>query len=144
MDPLKDAGPLKGMDRLPDFAPVLCNKDKLCLPLAGNLDLHILVNVPISVTGNSNGLGPVLYIGHNPPNQNGRAKYRSIQDCPDCPIGAFPHFFQIILRHSGGVGGDGCAFHRHTVFLCGIGAVHRHLIICLVPVSQSQIIVLCL
>ena len=91
-----------------------------------------------------NRLLPVLYAGLDTFYHNGSPEYRSVQHGTDGAVGALPHLMKIVLRHSGGVGGDGGAFHRHPVLLGGVGSVHGHLIPCLIPVLQAQIIIFCI
>ena len=59
------------------------------------------------------------------------------------PVGALPHFLRIVFCHPGCIWCNSGTFNRNTVFFRCQRGIHRHLIVGLVAVLQSQIIVLC-
>ena len=118
--------------------------DQFHLACSRNLHLGSLIHISVSMSGDGNGLLPVLHAGFNPFYHDGRTENRSVQDRPDRSVGALPHLLQIVLLHAGRVGGNGGALDCDAVLLCGFRGIHRYLIICGVSVLQAQIIILCL
>ena len=91
MDALKDAGTLELMNQLPDLRTVCPSEYQLGFSRTGNLDLRIFIDIAIGMTGDGDGLGPILHIGHDPLDQDGRPEHGSVQDGADSAIGALPH-----------------------------------------------------
>ena len=113
--------------------------------LAGlvRVEIHALIDVAVGVTGDGDGLFPVLHHGTDGVDEDGRAEHGAVQNGADGAVGALPHLRQLrILFHALLVGGDGGALDRHTVFPRGVGGIHRYLILRLVAVQQAQVIVL--
>ena len=107
------------------------------------VEVHALVHVAVGVTGDGDGLFPVLYHGLDGVDQDGGAEHGAVQNGTDGAVGALPHLRQLgILLHALLVGGDGGALDRHTVFPGGIGGVHCHLVLGLIAVQQPQVIIL--
>ena len=113
--------------------------------LAGLLgaEVHALVHVAVGVTGDGDGLLPVLHHGLDGVDADGGPEHGAVQDGADGAVGAFPHLCQLgVLLHALLVGGDGGALDGHAVLLGGVGGVHRHLVLRLVAVEQTQVVVL--
>ncbi len=85
---------------------------------------------------------PVLHAGFDPFDYDRRAEHRAVKHRADRPVRAFPHFLQIVFLHARRVRRDRRTFDCHAVFLRGVRGIHRHLVVRLVAVFQSEIIVL--
>ena len=142
VDALYDAGAGKIVNQLPRLRAVLRGKDQLRLSPPRDLDLRVLVHIAVRMAGDRDRLRPVLHIRDNPLDQDGRAEHGPVKDRPDRAVRALPHLFQIILGHPRGVRRDRRTFDRHTVLFGRLRGIHRHLIIRLVAVLQTEIIVL--
>ena len=104
---------------------------------------QFFVHVAVGVAGDGDGGLPVLYNRVDHGQHDGRPEGSAVQVGPDGAVGRLPHLGELgILLHSLLVGGDGGALHRHAVFLRGPGGVDGHLVSCLVPVEQPQVVVL--
>ena len=108
------------------------------------MEFRILIDIAVSVTGNGDGFLPVAHAGLDSLHNNGGTENRAIQDSPDGAVGALVHLLQVIFLHTGVIWRNGGALHSHTVLLRRLGGVHRHLVVRLVAVFQSQIIILCI
>ncbi len=142
VDALEDARSGELMDQLPDLGPVRPGEHQLSLARPGHLDLRILVHIAVCMAGDGDRLGPVLHIGHDAVDQDGGAEYRAVQDGADGAVGALPHLLQVIFLHPGSIGGDGGAFHGHSILQRGVGGVHCDLVVRGIAVLQAQVIVL--
>ena len=101
-----------------------------------SVEIHALVHVAVGVTGDSDGLFPVLHHGLDGVDQDGGAEHSTVQNGADGAVGALPHLRQLgILLHALLVGGDGGALNRHSVFPGGVGGIHRHLVLGLIAVQ---------
>ena len=143
MHTLDDARAVKFMDGLPHFCPVSRSKYQLRLSGARHLHLRCLVHIAVRMTGNGDGLLPGAHRGLNAFHHDRCTKNSAVQNGADRSIGALPHFLQIIFCHTGSVGGDGGTFNCNTVFFRCQRGIHRHLIVGLIAVLQTQIIILC-
>ena len=136
VDALEDARSGELMNQLPDLDPVRPGEHQLSLARPGHLDLRILVHIAVCMAGDGDRLGPVLHIGHDAVDQDGGAEYRAVQDGADGAVGALPHLLQVIFLHPGSIGGDGGAFHGHSILQRGVGGVHRDLVVRGIAVLQ--------
>ena len=140
---LDDAGTLEIKDGLAgELLAVLIGEDHLGLARTGDAVLHGLVNVAVSVTGDGDGLLPAgdhrLDLG----DEDRGAEDRTVQRRADGGVGGLPHLLQVVLLHPLEVGGDGGALHAHVVDFDGLGRLDGDLVIGLVPVGQTQVIIL--
>ena len=136
---LYDAGTLEIEDGLPGLGAVGRGIDQLSPAGAGHLVFHRLVEVAVSVTGNGDGLLPVLHHRGDTLYHDGGAEHGAVQDGPDGGIGGLPHLGELVLLHPLGVGGDGGTLDRHAVLPGGLGGVHRHLVAGALPLGQAQV-----
>ena len=94
------------------------------------------------MTGHGDGLFPVLHHRVDEGHHDGSPESSAVQIGADGAVGAFPHLGQLgVFLHPLLVGGDGGALHRHAQARRSLGGVDGHLILCLVPVQQAQIVV---
>jgi hypothetical protein len=101
-----------------------------------------LVLIPKAVTGDHDGLIPVLHDPRDVRADDRLAEDRPVQDVSDGPVRRRVHPFQPELLHPGLVGGDGGALDRNPVFLGGLGRFERNLIVGGVPVLDAKVKVL--
>ena len=139
---LDNAVGLEIVDQLAGFLALSIGHNQLRLTAALHLHLGVLVHIPISVTGNGNGLCPGRNVGGNALDQDGGSEHGTIQDGTDGAVGGLPHFLQVVFGHSCCVGCNGSALYSHTVFLGGFCAVQGHLVTGFIPVNQSQVVVI--
>ena len=139
---LNDPRAVKGMDQFSFFCSVCACIDQLHFSGSRNFHLSPFINVSVRMSCDRNRLFPVFHTGFNTFYHDRRTEHCAVQDGTDGAVGAFPHFFQIILAHTGGIGGNRSALHRHLIFFCGICGINGHLIIRLIAVFQSKIIIL--
>ena len=78
MDTLNDTCSVEIMDQFTGFGAVCCGEYQLCLTGAGYLDLSIFIHIAVSMTGNGNGLGPVLDIRNDTLYQNRCTEYSTV------------------------------------------------------------------
>ena len=126
------------MNQLTGLPAVLAGDHQLRLTIGTHLHFRVFVNVAVSVTGDGDRLLPGGNKGGDALYYNRRAEYGAIQNRTDGTVGGFPHLLQMVFIHSGGIGGDGGAFHRHAVFLSGISGIKGHLVVSLVAVFQAK------
>ena len=141
---LNDTTSRKIMDQFSCFRSILRGKYKFGLSGPRHLDLCILINISVRMAGKSDGFFPVSHTGFNSLYNDRRSENRAIQNCPDGPVGAFPHFLQIVLCHSRCIWCNGSTLNSYTVFFGGFRTFHRNLIICRIPMLQTKIIIFCL
>ena len=141
VDALDDAGALELMDGPAGLLPALIRKDQF--GPAGALDavLHILVNIPVGVTGEDDRLFPGPDIGFDPAAQDGSAEDRAVQGSADGPVGALVHIVEPVLLDAGGIGSDRSAFDSYAQPLCRFGSLDRDPVAGLISLFQSQIII---
>ena len=96
------------------------------------------------MTRNGNGLGPVLDIRNDTVYEDGCAEYRTVKNGTDGSVGALPHFLQVILLHTGAVGGDGCALDCNAVLEGCICGIYGYTVVGCISVLQTEIVILCL
>ena len=95
------------------------------------------------MTGDGDGLFPVLHHGVDAVDEDGGPEHGAVQNGADGAVGAFPHLGQLgIFLHALLVGGDGGALHGHAQAAGGVGGVHGDLVLGLVAVQQAQVIIL--
>ena len=140
---LKDSRSVKCMNHFPCLRAILCGKHKFCLPGPGHLYLRVLIYISVSMSGQCNRLLPVAHTGFYSLNDNRCAEHSAIQRSTNCPIGAFPHLFEVIFFHTRRIGGNGGTFHSHTIFSGSLRTVQCHLIFCGIAVFQPQVVILC-
>ena len=141
MNALQNTGAFKLMYRFSDFRTVLCRKYEFRLSGARYFDFRVFINIAVSMTGQRNRFFPVLYTGFNSLYNDRCPKHGAVKRGADRPVRTFPHFFQMIFRHARRIGRDRRAFDRHSVFLCRLRRIDRHLIVCLIAVFQAEIII---
>ena len=78
VDTLNDTCSIKIMDQFTGLGAVCCSKYQFCLTGAGYLDLSIFIHIAVSMTGNGNGLGPVLDIRNDTLYQNRCTEYSTV------------------------------------------------------------------
>ena len=122
------------MNQLTGLPAVLAGDHQLRLTIGTHLHFRVFVNVAVSVTGDGDRLLPGGNKGGDALYYNRRAEYGAIQNRTDGTVGGFPHLLQMVFIHSGGIGRDGGAFHRHAVFLSGVSGIKGHLVVSLVAV----------
>ncbi len=144
MLPLDNARPGKFMDQLPGLCTILRRIHQLTFAGARDLHLACLVHIPIGMAGNRNRLLPVPDARLDALDRNRGAEYGAVKNRADGTVGAFPHLFEIIFRHTGSVGGNGSAFDGHAILLGGLRRVKSYLVIRLIAVLQAQIVIFCL
>ena len=125
------------MDQLAGFLAVFIGKDQLAF--SGTVNAHLCgpVQVAVGVAGQGDRLFPGFHVRLDAFYQNGGPEYGSVQGGPDGGVGAFPHFFQVILLNTLQVGGNGGAFYRDAIFFGGLRRVDGHLVLGSVPVSYA-------
>ena len=139
---LQYPGALKIVHRLPEAGAVFAGKDQLRLPLLRHTVLGALIYVAIGVTGDGDGLFPVLHNGLDGIDHDGRAEHRSVQNGADGAVGALPHLMELILLHPLLVRRDGRALDADAQALDGLACLHRDPVAGLVAFLQAQIVVL--
>ena len=139
---LQHTGTLKIKDGGALLGAVCAGEHQLGLACTGNAELGALIHIAIGVTGDGDGLFPVLDHRLDAVDHNGCAEHSAVQHGADGAVGALPHLVQLVLLHALGVGGDGSALDRHAVLLVGEGGIHGHLICGGIAVGQTQIVVL--
>ena len=144
MNTLDHARCVKVMDQLRSLLAVFSFEYQHSISWFVNVHLGILIYIAVSMTGNGDRFLPVLHTWLDSLYHNGSTKNSSIQDCTNSSVRAFVHFFQIILRHSGFIRGNGGTFNSNSVFLGGFRCIYSYLVISLISVFQSKIIVFCL
>ena len=92
----------------------------------------------------SNGLCPATYRRLYTIQKNGGTEDSSVKHGSYCTIGALPHFCEVILFHSLGIGCDCCTLYRNTILLIGICCIPCYLILCLFSFGKSKVIIFCL
>ncbi len=108
----------------------------------GGIHIHRFVYITVGMTGDGDGLLPVLDHGLDGGDADGGAEDRAVQNGADGAIGALPHLGELgIFLHALLVGGDGGALDAHAVFFVGVGGIDGHLILRGVAVQQAQVIV---
>ncbi|MPM76148.1 hypothetical protein SDC9_123144 [bioreactor metagenome] len=138
---LQHAGALEVVNRLAEARAVFAGKDQLGLALFRHAVFGAAVYVAIGVTGDCDGLFPVLDDGLDRVDQNRRAEHRSVQNGADGAVGALPHLGEVIFLHALGVRGDGCALDAHAVLLDGVRTVSGHLVARFFTLRQAEVIV---
>ena len=109
----------------------------------GRVEVDRLIHVAIGMTGDGDGLFPVLYDGMDGVDADGRAEHGAVQNGADRAVRALPHFGELrILHHALLVRRDGGAFDGHAEAAGGVGGLDRHLILRLVAVQQAEVIIL--
>ena len=141
MHALYDTSAIKLMHQLSGLASVFSGVYQFYLSCPRDLHFRSFVYIPIGMSCNRDRLFPVFHAGFDPLYYDRRTENSSVQNGTDCSVGAFPHFFQIVLRHAGSVRRDGRTLYRYFIFLGGICRVDGHLVVRLIPVLQSQVIV---
>ena len=141
MHSLHDSLARKIMYQFLRLSAILSRIDQFYLAGPRNLHLRAFIYIAVCVSGNGDRLLPVFHARLDSLYHDWRAEYGSIQDRADGAVGAFPHFFQIILCHACRIGSNGRAFYRDLVFFRRIGGIHRNLVVGLIPVLQSQVII---
>ena len=139
---LHDAAGGEVKDFLPGYRAVCPGKYQFSCSGTGDGHFHIAVHIAVSVTGNGDGLFPCADGRMHTLHQNGCTEHGAIQHGTDGTVRAFPHFMQMILFYSLGIGGNGGTLDSHTVLLGCQGTVDGHLIPGFVPVLQPQVIIL--
>ena len=119
VDPLDDPGILEVHNGPADHLPVRSGDHQFRLGRALHPDFRVLVNVPVGVPGNGNGLFPGRDQRPDALHHNGLPEHRPVQNGPDGAVGAGPHLFQAIFLYPGRIGRNGGTFHRHPIlFRC--------------------------
>ena len=142
VDSLEDSRTVKFVNGLADLCAILCCKYKFCLTFSRHLDLCIFIYIAVGMSGEGDRRRPVFHTGIDALYLDRGTENRAVQSCPDRTIWAFPHLFQIVLCHSCRIWGNGRTFYSHTIFFCRLRRIHCHLIIGLVPVLQTEVIIL--
>lgn len=93
------------------------------------------------MTGDRNWLLPVFHARLDPPDYDRRAEYGSVQYRTDRPIRAFPHFFQLVFRHTGSIGRNRRTLHGNSVFLRSLRRIYCHLVVRFITVFQAEIVI---
>ena len=137
VDALQNPGSLELVNQFPCLGAVLGSEHQFRPAGPGHFDFCILIDVPIGMSGNRDGLRPVLHIGDDALHQDGGPEHSAVQYRTDGAVGALPHLLQVILLHPGPIGGYGGALHGNAVLQCGIGGIHRDLVIGGIPVLQA-------
>ena len=107
-------------------------------------NLHTLVYITISMTGNGDRLLPVLHTWVNAWNGDRCTKYSSVHDASDGSVRTFPHFVQLVFIHTLGIRSNRGTLYCHTIFLGSLSRVDGHLIVGLITIGQAQVIILSL
>ena len=142
MQSLQHTGAFEFKDSLADFLSVFSGEYQFCLAGARHPHFRIFVHIAVRMTGNCDGLLPGPYRGMNAVNLDRGTEHCAVQDGTDRAVGALPHFLQVILLHPLGVGSNRGALDCNAVFQRRFRAVDRNLVVCFIPVLQSQVIIL--
>ena len=105
-------------------------------------NLHALVYISISMTGDSDRLLPVLHTWVNARNGDRSTEHGTVHDATDCTVRTFPHLVELILVHALGIRGNGSTLHGYTIFLGSLGRIDGYLVIGLVAIRQTQVVIL--
>ena len=132
---------LEIIDKGACFLAVLVGAYQLTLGALLHLHLGVLVNIAVSVTGNGDRLCPCGDIGSDALYDDRCTENGTVKDSTDSAVGGLPHFLQVVLGHSCGIGGDGCALYSNAVLLCSLCGVDSYLVVGLVSVLKSKVIV---
>ena len=124
------------------FGAILRSVDQFYLARSWNLHLRSFIHITIGMTCQRDRFFPRFYIRLNAFYNDRRPEYGSIKDRTDGSVGTLPHFFQMILFHTGCIGRDGCAFHCYSIFFGRFCSINGDLIIGLISLFQSKIIIL--
>ena len=139
--PLNDARALEIVNQRARLGAVGGGVDQLRLAGAGDLHLRVLVYVAVGVARDGDGRLPGANGRLNAADQDRRAEHRAVEHGADGAVGGLPHLLEGIFLHALRVGRDGGALDGYAVFGGGVGGVHRHLIVRLVAVDQTQIVI---
>ena len=93
------------------------------------------------MSGNGDGLFPVLNTWIDSLYHNRCTEHGSVQDGTYGSVGTLPHFLQVVFLHAGSVGGDGGTFDCNLIFFRGVGGIDGNLVVRFVAVFQAEIIV---
>ena len=104
--------------------------------------LDALINVAIGMTGDSDGLLPVLHSRLDARNGNRCAEHGAIEDASNRSIRRLPHLVQVVLRHALGIRGDGGTLHGNAQAFRGFGRLNGDLVACLIALHQAKVEVL--
>ena len=107
-------------------------------------DFNALVNVTVCVTGDSDGLLPVLHYRLNPLDGDGCAEHGTVKHGANSAVGALPHLVELVLGHALCVGSNGRALNGHAILLCSFGSLDSYLVAGLVTLGKAQVIIFCL
>ena len=75
---LNDTCSVEIMDQFTGLGAVCCGEYQLCLTGSGYFDLCIFIDITISMTGDGDGLGPVLYVGNDALYQDWCTEYGTV------------------------------------------------------------------
>ena len=78
VDTLNDPCSVEIMDQFTGLGAVCCGEYQLCLTGSGYFDLCIFIDITISMTGDGDGLGPVLYVGNDALYQDWCTEYGTV------------------------------------------------------------------
>ena len=141
--PLQYAGALEIVNGLAEgFPPALIGEHQLRFSLPRHTVLSGFVDVAVGMAGNGDGRFPGAYHRVDVFHHDGCAKYRSVEQSAQRPVGTFPHPAEVVFLHALGVWRDCGALDAHTVPRNGPGRVHGHLIFRRLPLQKAQIVVL--
>mmetsp|Transcript_34415 Transcript_34415/g.88258 ORF Transcript_34415/g.88258 Transcript_34415/m.88258 type:complete len:278 (+) Transcript_34415:1090-1923(+) len=91
---------------------------------------------------NDDRLLPARDVPRNVLNDDGGMKHGAVELMTDGRVRALPHPLQVEFQHTLLIRRDGCALDTQVVPLDGVGRIQGHLVICLVPVGDAQVIVI--
>ena len=97
----------------------LCNAE-LSLAAALNAHFGVLVNVAVGVTRDADGLFPGGNVGDDALHENRASENGAVEDSSDSAVGRLPHFFEVILCHTGSIRCNCCTLNCNFILLCCI------------------------
>ena len=143
VNPLDDTvAVVKGVDQLTALVTVCVGDAQLSLGAFFHDHFGVLIDVAVGVTRDADGLCPGGNVGSDALDEDRLTEYGAVEDRADGAVGAFPHLFEVIFVHAGGVGGNSRALDRYAVFFCRFCRVDRDLIVGFVSLFQTEIVVL--
>lgn len=95
------------------------------------------------MTSDSDRLCPCRNVWSDTLNKNRSSENSSVKNSPDSAIRGFPHFLEVVFRHSCSVRCDSCTLNSNAVFLCSVCRINSYLIVGLISMNKAKIIVFC-
>ncbi len=144
MKALNDAGSLKFMDQLAGLISILVCKDQFRFAGAVYTVLHISIDITVGMTRHDDGGLPSADIGFDPLDQDRSTENSTVQSRTDRSVGALVHSLQIVFLYTSRIGGNSRALDSDTIFFRGFCSIYCDLVIGLIPLRESEVIILCL